>query len=350
MTDAAQRRPAVRGWLCRLMLVALLALPTLAGAQPAGAIETDRFVLQPHPLEVRGEARRSFAIDPEATGTLTDAFRVHNRSEEPLRLRVYATDAFEEQDGSVTVAPYEHEPRGVGTWIDVERSSITLFAKTGEIVDFTIHVPDDATTSGMGAIVAEELREPTEDESIAVVYRLALLVKVGGDTAGLTMSEPDLDVPISLIPGAAAATTELTNETLQPAGAEVQFTVESLTGYAWNLDPVDVRLEAGESLEVSQTWTTVPRWGGILRVTATADWEGGSVSTASPRRPYLPLWVLALLIVAVGYRAIRELRKSRRRGPTSGPDGGPQPVDPYAVGYAPTVAGASDERELTRVG
>lgn len=329
--------------VARLLGVAAVLTALLVVALPdvATAVETPTFRLTPHPLEIQGSERRTFSFDLQSGTAVSDSVMIYNRSDRARTFRVFGADAHPDADGGTSISSFG-AARAVGSWIDVEATEVTLLPRTHEIVDFTLSRPANVEASGMGAVVAEEILDPNGDGGIEVVYRLAILIELAGDATGLKVATPQLDSPIALVPGTATTRTEVTNDTLQPVDATVRFTVESLTGRQWPLEAVDVQLGAGETVPVQQLWSTMPRWGGFLGVSAEVTWEGGAVAAESPRRAFIPLWVLAIVIGLVGVRAIRELRGSRHRDPTEGPGDGPNP--------ASASTEATEEREPALVG
>lgn len=312
MIDASRRGVDGRLTVHAAIVAVLATLLVSIGPSPARAIETDTFRLTPSPLVVQGFERRSFSLDPEPGVTVGDAVRITNTSDEPRRFRIYGADARRDPTtGAVAVDPATAEPRGVGGWVTVEGGELMLDAGVSEVVPFTVTRPTDATVSGLGAVVAEEIVRADDAEMIDVVYRLALLVRLDGDVAGLRVAEPRMDPPVELFPSRSRATVELTNETLEPVRATASFTAAGLTGRFWQLGEQELRLEPGESRELTATWDTVPRWGGLFQPAVEVTWERGSIVRTGPRALHPALWLLALLILIVAVRAIRELRATR---------------------------------------
>lgn len=310
MSEQHQR---VGGPLRRALHTALLAclvLAALAGLAPgASAGETESFRFQPHPLRVQGNERRAFQFGLAAGTNASDAVLLLNKAKEPRRFRVYAADAWTDpKSGAVTVASSENPAVGVGSWIVPARGEVALLPGTSEIIPFTVTRPADQTSEGLGAIVAEEVRDPGAGSGIDLVYRLAILVKMTGDPNGVRLTEPGLEMPVRFFPSTATAHAPVTNHTLAPVNASVRFEVQSLTGRRWPLEPVSVTLAPGETKDVSQVWSTVPRWGGILGVNADVTWEAGNVRVSGARRAYPALWLVALGILLLGVRIARELR------------------------------------------
>lgn len=301
------------------VVVAICAVLATLGVGRAAAIETDTFRLTPSPLVVHGLERRSFTFDPAVEQTYTDAVRVENKTDEPRRYRLYGADARRSTEtDTVVVDPAEVEPRGVGSWVEFERTEVEVAPGDWEVVPFTVTVPSGTTTEGFGAIVAEQILDDIDEEGgVDLVYRLALLIRLDGDIAGLVAGEPRFDPPIELFPSSSDISVALTNETLETVRATVRFTAGGVTGRYWEIAEQQVELAAGESTDVTATWTTVPRWGGYFAPTAEVAWERGSVVRTGSRRLHPPLWLLALVILVIGLRAVRELRTARQPPPAT---------------------------------
>lgn len=312
---------AARASLLALICVAMF----VTEPDAAGAGETESFRFQPHPVAIQGDERRTFSYDLPAGTSITDAVQLTNKTDEVRRFRLYAADAKQDASGNVTVEEFDSPRNGVGSWIEIGQTDHSLLPRSSAVVAFAVERPPGEPSRGVGAIVAEEVTEPTDGGGIDVVFRIAILVRLGGDPTGVSLGEPDLSMPIELVPSAGSARVEVTNRTLEPVQGQVALTIESLTGRAWPLAPVDVHLEPGASTEVSQDWMTVPRWGGLFRVRATATWEGGTIARTGSRGTYPAVWLLALTIVAVGIRSVREYLDRRPGGGPPVEDADPEP-------------------------
>lgn len=94
-----------------------------------------------------------------------DTVGITNRSDRKLTFRLYATDAFNTGDGAFALLTADRQPVDVGTWISLEKSTLTV--KPGKRVDvpFTLKVPANATpgdhSGGVLAAVTEQ--ETTSD-------------------------------------------------------------------------------------------------------------------------------------------------------------------------------------------
>src|SRR5207244_13351865 len=96
----------------------------LCAAPLAGAVENERFGLSPSPDRINNVVRRTFAVPLELGAKFDDAVRVYNRTDRQIALLTYSVDARAAQDGTITIGPRGSAPAGVGSWIDLGRSSM----------------------------------------------------------------------------------------------------------------------------------------------------------------------------------------------------------------------------------
>lgn len=306
MTTASHARER-RGRATLLVVLVLLSLGLLAPA--AQGAETDTMRLEPSPLRVEGRERRSFDLGVQPGQRASDAVRLTNLSDAPRRYRIYAADAHADAvTGAFTVPPATAPAQGVGRWIRTDAAEVELAPGESRVVGFTVARPEGSAAEGFGAVVAEELAETPTGGGVEVVFRLAILVRVDGPAAGLSATAPWIDAPMAFVPGSATVAVEVTNERLEPVAATVRLEVHSATGRVWRLPPQQVQLPPSTTTTVEAPWTTVPRWGGVLTPRVDVEWPAGSLSAVGDPFVHPPVWLVALLIAAVGVRGARELR------------------------------------------
>lgn len=136
-------------------LTLLITVFAFAVAPFAAAVENESFGLTPQPESVDGTDRSGFSIPLEPGAVFEDAVRVYNRTDQPLELAAYASDAEAGPDGPISVGFRGTEPEGVGAWIDLSRDEVTLPPR-GEIVfTFRVTVESSDPSPNLGAIVVE---------------------------------------------------------------------------------------------------------------------------------------------------------------------------------------------------
>jgi len=137
-----------------LITGALIALATV-GARPAAAVENETFGLVPHPERVGGSPRRTFSVPLESGAVFEDAIRVYNRTDQQLKLLVYAADAEAGLDGTISVGFRGSDPKGVGAWIDLSGEEMTLPPGGEALMQFRVEVRSTDPSPDLGAIAVE---------------------------------------------------------------------------------------------------------------------------------------------------------------------------------------------------
>jgi len=145
-------RSLIKALAATLVAGALLAGPASAGTPPrtdptpspapSGGAAT--FGIQPATQTARDKTRDFFTYQATPGAQKTDYIAVSNYSTSPLKLRIYATDAYNTADGGFTVLPLATKPRDVGLWVSFPTTVVTLQAKSSQILPFTLKVPNDA--------------------------------------------------------------------------------------------------------------------------------------------------------------------------------------------------------------
>jgi hypothetical protein len=143
----------------RVLLVVCfaLALAPAAAAAPVGPIFGLRAV---------GNPKLGYFVYPASAGTtLHGAVTVTNTGDETGTVKLYPADATTGQTTG-TVYLTDKAPAGVGTWIGLGASSLSLAPGQNKQVPFTVRVPGGvAAGQYVGGIVAETVREATGPKS-----------------------------------------------------------------------------------------------------------------------------------------------------------------------------------------
>ncbi|MFN6119867.1 MAG: WxL protein peptidoglycan domain-containing protein, partial [Actinomycetes bacterium] len=94
-----------------------------------------------------------------APGTsVDDIVVVYNLGNTPLDLRVYATDAFNNDDGDFDLLPGDELPSDVGSWVLLATDRVTLAPGTQATIPIRITVPPDASPGDhVGAVLASSV-------------------------------------------------------------------------------------------------------------------------------------------------------------------------------------------------
>ena len=168
--------------------LAALALAPVAGAAtaPTGPIFGLRAVGNPK--------LGYFVYSVSAGTTLHGAVTVTNTGDQTGTVKLYSADA---TTGATTGTVYltDSAPKGVGTWISVGSSSLTLAPGAHKVVPFTVHIPG-ASKAGqyVGGLVAETERKATGPKSqqktnVQITVRNLSIVAVEVDVPGAQIAK-----------------------------------------------------------------------------------------------------------------------------------------------------------------
>lgn len=120
--------------------IALLLALALAVAPAAWGRDSGNLRMRIGPANVGSEpAIFAFDLAPGAEGE--EVLSLQNRAEQPLRLRVYATDAFNTPDGALEGTAQGAPARGVGAWTSVSASEVDLAPGQRQTLRVRVAVP-----------------------------------------------------------------------------------------------------------------------------------------------------------------------------------------------------------------
>jgi Bacterial protein of unknown function (DUF916) len=98
-------------------------------------------------------ANLSYLVDPGST--TTDAVTVYNFGNVSQNFKVYATDAFNDEQGQFAVLRGDEEPADVGNWLTFDQENVTVLPGQQVTIPVTIKVPADASPGDhVGAVLA----------------------------------------------------------------------------------------------------------------------------------------------------------------------------------------------------
>src|SRR3989344_1319959 len=181
------------------VLKAVFILSIFLFASPVSAIEYGGFggrPANPDPNNPRTESIFIYTLEPGQSKD--DAVLVVNNTPERKTLLVYAADSTPSSGGAFACEQFSEARGGVGAWINLSKSEITLDSGTKEEVLFTLRVPVNAGVGEHnGCILIQEKKESTETKSgvnLSVRTGLRVAVTVPGEIVrnveilGLTLS------------------------------------------------------------------------------------------------------------------------------------------------------------------
>ncbi|WP_051208590.1 WxL protein peptidoglycan domain-containing protein [Propionicicella superfundia] len=162
-----------------LVLCAVVALP----AASARADDTTGIAIAPVSAKgvTDGRSRFTYQVDPGQK--LTDHVRVSNAGTTSIKVTVFATDAYNADNGDFALRDTAEKATGAGSWVSFggkPKLTLTLTRGQSRVIPFTVTVPKDATPGDHpGGVVASA----TQVGDITVERRIAnrMYVRVSGD-------------------------------------------------------------------------------------------------------------------------------------------------------------------------
>jgi hypothetical protein len=276
----------------------------------------------------------SYELDPGAV--VEDAVTLYNYGNVPLNFEVYATDAFNNEQGQFDILPGDQVPDDVGVWITLPSRLITLQAGTQLTLPITVKVPDDSKPGDhVGAIVAASKAVGTGPDGAAVsVDRRTgtrVYLRVAGPVeADLAVEHVKTSYEPSLNPlgGTAEVTYTIRNRGNVRLAGTHQVEVSGPFGlFGRSKDAQDIpELLPGERYTVTTKFTGVPA--AVLERTEVHLEPTGADVAASSRTAmtFAPPLTIVFLALAT-WLALRARRAYRRHRQDDPPGVEPQRVE-----------------------
>lgn len=320
-------------------LAALLALSLLPlAAAPAVAATDDgdlTWGVRPSSA-TQGAQRDNYAYTLDPGGQVTDAIVVTNHDEAaPLELDIYAADGYTTGSGQLDLLPRDEASSGLGTWVQLSSTHLSIAPRASVDVPFTLTVPADATPGDhVGGIVTSV--STTGDSGVSVDRRLGIRIaaRVAGDLApALAIENPALTYDASANPfGAGSATVRYTVRNTGNVALTGEQYVSVAGPLGWfraapeKIDPLPVLLP-GESREVTvavpgvvpafaldATVRIEPVYGDVDETgPAIPVAEAGASTPAVPWAAVVAIVLLALIVLVAVIAGRRGRRRRRAR-------------------------------------
>lgn len=320
-------------------LAALLLLAFLVGAAPAAHADLSDAVLrnadkgggkaswavQPGGSDA-GTARSNFVYTLRPGTVLRDYVNVLNTGKKPVRLDLYAVDAFNvAKGGGFALHDPEEARTGVGGWVRLARTiPNTVMPGKGMRIPFEIVVPENAEPGDhAGAVVAANRQLEKANAKGDLLYQVRrrvgarIYVRVEGPLdPGLTVSQFDVTSETPLIPyatgrGQVSVDWSVTNN--GNVRIDPQAVVELVGPFGGVLDEVEVEIPEilpGSIVTGTSVFDELPPYVKLsARMKVTSDEADADVSRTVWSVPWLPMLVLVLLAVTWWLR--RRHRKDR---------------------------------------
>ncbi len=285
--------------------------------------------------EVGNRPNLSYTIAPG--DTVADKVTVYNLGNVPLVFRVYATDAFNNDDGTFALLAGDKEPVDVGTWLTLDQEAISVPPGMQTTIPFSITVPRDAAPGDhVGAVLASSATlGVNEDPGTAVTVDrrtgTRLFVRVAGDLRtefGITNLESDYHHSLNSFGGSTTVRFRVENRgNVRLSGVPLVEVGGPFGAFSKTIKmPKISELLPGEHADLAVEVADVPAlFVNSTKVSIKPEGEGidnAPTSTASTTQFAPPITLLLLVLVVV--LVLLALRARRRRaGGTARPT--PQP-------------------------
>jgi hypothetical protein len=160
--------------LRRSAVLLAIAASLIVWAGPSHAEQNESFGIAPQPEVVSGVHRTSFEIPLETGATYQDSVKVFNLTDQPLDLQLYAADANRSGSSSISVGFPDQHPTGVGSWISLGVTKVSLAPHGEKNITFTVDVKSSEPQPAIGAIVVENTATGLKSD---LAERLSVLVR-----------------------------------------------------------------------------------------------------------------------------------------------------------------------------
>ena len=274
----------------------------------------------------------TYLADPGAV--IQDAVTVFNFGTVQENFQVYATDAFNNNEGQFDVLPADKKPSDVGTWVKFSQDGITVPPGKQATIPITITIPRDATAGDhVGAIIASSPTSGTDALGNVVKFDRRtgsrVYVRVSGPlTAELAVTNVDTTYDHSVNPlgGTARVKYRIENRGNVRLAGTVTLSVAGPFGIGEKKValPNMPELLPGQDITVTANVHDVPEL--LLGITtvrvepAQATGVDAKVSEKRDLSSAPPLAVLFLLLVVVLVLLVwRRVRRRRADGSASAP-------------------------------
>ena len=310
------------------LVAGLLLCAAFAGAADAtAAFADDTAGISGAPAGEAGrDGRTRFSYEVSPGQTLADNYSVQNTGSTAQVMRVFATDAFNTDDGSYGLLDTDAAAVDAGTWVTFANGAsfvdVPLGAGESATVPFTLAAPADAAPGDHAAGIVVSVTSP--QGQILVDRRVAtrLYVRVPGDLQpGLTVSSisAGYDPTLNPLDGTTTVTFTVTNNGNVALGANMVVGANTYLGIA--AAPI-VREQLSELLPRSTRVVTVDVPGVAqlgylnpyvsLAPVAAADAANPGPLTTVGRDTVtvaVPWWLVVLLVVAAVVVPVVRIRR-----------------------------------------
>lgn len=304
--------------------------PTLAPAPTPGGDVVHSWALGPagsdDPSEPSDRSLLSYTADPGAV--INDAVTLYNFGNVDLEFQVYATDAYNTDDGAVDLLSRSVPPTGVGSWVRLGADSVPVSAGNQVTIPIQVVVPDNARPGDhLGAVLASNATGGEGEGGVVALDRrtgTSLQIRVNGPiTSDLAITELRSEYTAAANPlaGSVLVSYRIENRGDVRIGGTSNVSVGGPFGLAeQTLPPVEFStLLPGEEIVVTTEIDSVPATGFVTtEVEVVPETSGDDVALQTVTRSTTsfapPISLMLLLLAGVfGLLAVRAVRRHRHR-------------------------------------
>jgi dihydroorotate dehydrogenase (fumarate) len=321
-------RPNAR--LLPALVAAAVALGVVLASAPAHAEDappTDEIGIAAQPVSDDGPIRTRFDYTIGPGQTLDDGYVVTNRGTGPQTFTVYATDAFNTDEGAFGLLDTGVAPTDAGSWVTFSGApsvQVTLQPAETTTIPFTVRAPDDATPGDHAGGIVASVQSP--DGQVIVDRRLGtrLYARVPGDLQpALTIAGISASYTPSLNPfsGDTTVTFTVRNAGNVALAGDLKAEVRGLFGIGLSA-PIEQEVSEmlpGSTRTITTTVSGVGQWvylnPGVTvypKVDESAQNPGPLTSVSRDTVLFVVPWLLVALII-LGLLIWGGVRFSRRR-------------------------------------
>jgi len=314
-TSALSRR------FSRLTATALLAVLAVLVFAPAPAFADDSDGISGTPADANGPDGRSRLSYQAAPGQhLDDFYTVHNTGTTSQNFTVFATDAFNTDDGAYGLLDTDARPTDAGRWVafqgGAKQLSIPLAPGASATVPFTVDVPADARPGDHAAGIVISSVSPVGEILVDKRVATRLYVRVPGDLKpNLTISNISAGYAGDLNPftGTVDVTFTVANNGNVALAARTVVGATALFGIGVgnNVSGTITELLPGAHRTVTVTVPDVGQWGylnAVVKLAPTVDPDAlnpGPLHEVSRDSVVIAVpWILLALLLIAGLVAL----------------------------------------------
>lgn len=312
-------RRTCRGAALILLLVSALAAPVSAqqpepsdGAEALGP-ENSAFAVSAGTSSNRPD-RRVISLEVFPGQVIEESISIFNFTDQPLDFDVWSGDGYNNSDGAFAIYGSEVSPEGLGSWVELPETGVTVNPASRADLPIRIRVPDNAEPGDHAGGVAalnttpvEQIEQGSADIDVLRSVGVRIYVRVAGPLhPSLDVRNVRVEPTLPLLPGiSGTGRAQIRYEVVNSGNLRLAPTTElSVSGPfgigRTTLEPVELReLLPGAAVTMSQTVTGVPSLG---RMTTSIDLR--AVGLEETRRTVafwaVPWVYVVVLVLAAG--------------------------------------------------